>query len=392
MSRKKSGSSKKKELKFISYKKYIIIIAILLICLIAINVMFRVSTVFATSYCNTIYPNVVKVMGAVSSLAPFSVMEVLIYIAAAIVLYALVRLIVTLVRYHRRSNICFFTYRLKKYLLNLVCIVLVCLLILSFNCTILYHRLSFTVCANMTLEAHSTDELIALFQIMSEDANELSDQVGRDDEGIFTLDGIDYNSLCVDAMEAVTEQYPFMTSYYPEAKPIAASRLMSATGMAGFYSPYTMEANYNADMPDLNIPHTICHELAHLSGFIHEDEANFIGYAACMRSDSPELRYSATVEMMIYVINELYSSCSYENYSELIGSLKPAIIADINSQAEYWREAGEMFGGKLDEAVQSANDAYIKLNGDKEGDVRYSMVVELLLDYYSKNIDGILSE
>ena len=145
-------------------------------------------------------------------------------------------------------------------------------------------------------------------------------------------------------------------------------------------------------MPDLNIPHTICHELAHLSGFIHEDEANFIGYAACMRSESPELRYSTTVEMMIYVINELYSSCSYEHYSELIGTLKPAIIADINSQAEYWREAGEMFGGKLDEAVQSANDAYIKLNGDKEGDVRYSMVVELLLDYYSKNIDGILSE
>lgn len=384
--------SNKKELKFINYKKYILVIGILLFILIVFNIMFRVSTVFATSYCNTIYSNVSKVMGAVSSLAPFSIIEVLIYVAAAIVLYAVVRLIITFVLNHSKSSICFFTYRLKKYLLNLVCIVLVCLLILSFNCTILYHRLTFAVCANMSLEAHSTEELVALFQIMSQDANELSSKVPRDYDGIFTLNGINTKELCVDAMKALTEQYPFMASYYPEPKPIAASKLMSATGMAGFYSPFTMEANYNADMPDLDIPHTMCHELAHLSGFIHEDEANFIGYAACIGSESEALRYSATVEMMIYVINDLYTSCSYEHYSELINSLEPEIIADIRAQSAYWREAQQKFSGKLSDTVQTANDAYIKLNGDVEGDVRYSMVVELLLDYYSKNIDDILSE
>ena len=384
--------SRKKELKFINYRAYVIAISILLFCLIAINVMFRVSTVFATSYCNTVYPNVVKVMGAISSLAPFSVIEILIYIAAAIVLYAIVRLIVTLVRNHAKSTICFFTYRLKKYMLNLACIVLVCLIILSFNCTILYHRLSFTVCANMNLESHTVEELTALFEIMAGDANELSKEVMRDENGIFTIDGLDTGSLCVDAMESLTDQYPFMTSYYPEPKTIAASKLMSATGMAGFYSPFTMEANYNADMPDLDIPHTMCHELAHLSGFIHEDEANFIGYAACMESESEALRYSATVEMMIFVINDLYSSLSYEHYSRLINTIEPAIIEDINAQSAHWREAQQKFNGKLSDTVQSANNAYIKLNGDKEGDVRYSMVVELLLDYYSKNIDDILSE
>lgn len=50
-----------------------------------------------------------------------------------------------------------------------------------------------------------------------------------------------------------------------------------------------------------------------------------------------------------------------------------------------------MFGGSLNDAVQSANDTYIKLNGDTEGDVRYSMVTELLIDYYSDKIDGILA-
>ena len=348
------------------------------------------STVFAQAYCTAVYPNVVKVMGAVSSLAPFSIIEILIYVAAVIVIYAIVRLIITLVHNHSKASICFFTYRLKKYLLNLACIVMVCLLILSFNCTILYHRLSFTVCANMELEAHSVDELAALFKIIADDAADLSDKVERDSNGVFTTGSLDVNELCVDAMHAARQSYPFMTDYYPHAKPILASKLMSATGMEGFYSPFTMEANYNSDIPDIDIPHTICHELAHLSGFIHEDEANFIGYAACMASDSESLRYSASVEMLIYVMNELYNNLSSEHYSELISTLDRGVITDLNAQGKYWREAGNMFGGSLNDAVQSANDTYIKLNGDTEGDVRYSMVTELLIDYYSDKIDEIL--
>ena len=381
---KKSGP---KELKFINYKRYIIVLSVLLTALISINIMFRVSTVFAQAYCTAVYPNVVKVMGAVSSLAPFSIIEILIYVAAVIVIYAIVCLIITLVHNHSKASICFFTYRLKKYLLNLACIVMVCLLILSFNCTILYHRLSFTVCANMELEAHSVDELAALFKIIADD---LSDKVERDSNGVFTTGSLDVNELCVDAMHAVRQSYPFMTDYYPHAKPILASKLMSATGMEGFYSPFTMEANYNSDIPDIDIPHTICHELAHLSGFIHEDEANFIGYAACMASDSESLRYSASVEMLIYVMNELYNNLSSEHYSKLISTLDRGVITDLNAQGKYWREAGNMFGGSLNDAVQSANDTYIKLNGDTEGDVRYSMVTELLIDYYSDKIDEIL--
>ena len=80
---KKSGP---KELKFINYKRYIIVLSVLLTALISINIMFRVSTVFAQAYCTAVYPNVVKVMGAVSSLAPFSIIEILIYVAAVIVI------------------------------------------------------------------------------------------------------------------------------------------------------------------------------------------------------------------------------------------------------------------------------------------------------------------
>lgn len=101
---KKSGP---KELKFINYKRYIIVLSVLLTALISINIMFRVSTVFAQAYCTAVYPNVVKVIGAVSSLAPFSIIEILIYVAAVIVIYAIVRLIITLAHNHSKASICF---------------------------------------------------------------------------------------------------------------------------------------------------------------------------------------------------------------------------------------------------------------------------------------------
>ena len=56
---------------------------------------------------------------------------------------------------------------------------------------------------------------------------------------------------------------------------------MSRTEITGIFIPFTMEANVNVDIPDYSLGSTMCHELAHLHGFIREDEANYISYLAC---------------------------------------------------------------------------------------------------------------
>ena len=70
------------------------------------------------------------------------------------------------------------------------------------------------------------------------------------------------------------------------------SELMSYADIAGMYFPFTVESNINTDGPFFTIPATMGHEMAHQCGFMREDEANFIGYLACRKSDSPEFRYS----------------------------------------------------------------------------------------------------
>ena len=68
------------------------------------------------------------------------------------------------------------------------------------------------------------------------------------------------------------QSYPQLDGYYPYPKPLINSRLLSVQQLCGIYSPFTIEANYNREMPYYNIPHTICHELSHLKGFMREDE------------------------------------------------------------------------------------------------------------------------
>ena len=75
--------------------------------------------------------------------------------------------------------------------------------------------------------------------------------------------------------------------------------------LCGVYSPFTVEANYNGDMPDYNVPHTLCHELSHLKGFMREDEANFIGYLACISSENEAFRYSGYLTGWVYAGNAL---------------------------------------------------------------------------------------
>ena len=38
-------------------------------------------------------------------------------------------------------------------------------------------------------------------------------------------------------------------------------------------------------MVSYNLPFTTCHELSHLRGFMQEEEANFIGFLACVNAD-----------------------------------------------------------------------------------------------------------
>jgi hypothetical protein len=106
----------------------------------------------------------------------------------------------------------------------------------------------------------------------------------RDDLGNIIYDGdMEYEARV--SMQNLSDIYPRMSGFQVTPKTLDSSVFMSQQYMQGYYFPFSMEANINGLMSIGNKPFTMCHELAHTRGYIFEDEANLIGFLACINSD-----------------------------------------------------------------------------------------------------------
>ena len=371
--------SPKEEFKFINYRKYIIIISILAAFLIIFNIMYRCNTVFATTFSDNIYMSLSTILGAVFSIFPFSIFEILLIAGILLALFSIGRLIYYWVKYHHKTTIFRFKYRLKKTLLNFACVVLVLLNIYSINCGVNCFRLGFAACNNIVTKPHSVDDLKELVQILIDEANRLSSQITTDDNGHFTMGRNSAEKHSVKAMQALSRKYPCLKDIYFEPKPIIFSKFMSMTMSLGYFSPYTVEATYNRDVTDVEIPFTLCHELAHTSGFMLEDEANFIGYLACINYDNANFKYSGLLGIMNYVLNDLYDSVSSEEYRQIVSGFNRQVLSDMNYQNSYWKKYEDTKIGKVANTIY---EGYLATTGQPDGLKAYGRVTDLLLAYY----------
>ena len=259
----------------------------------------------------------------------------------------------------------------KRILIRAVFLVTGLFLLFTVNCGINYYRNPFSSYSGLEVRKSSLDELKSLCQQLTADVNQLCG------EGI--LRETDRKSLgkeSVKAMKGLGEIYPELAGYYPQPKPLIWSYFFSVQQLCGQYSPFTVEATYNRSMPDYNIPHTVCHELSHLRGFMREDEANFIGYLACIGSDNEGFRYSGYLTGWIYATNAL-AKADQEAYWEICGQLSEKAWEDLRHNNEFWGK----YEGKTAEVSNRMNDTYLKLNSQSDGVNSYGRMVDLMLAY-----------
>jgi hypothetical protein len=214
-------------------------------------------------------------------------------------------------------------------------------------------------------------------------ANELRVQVtATDDQGVFKLSVSDTKlaKLTNEAMQLLAEDYPVLGGNYGSPKPILLSKLMSQTEITGIFFPFTMEANVNVDVPDYSIPVTMLHELAHLRGFMREDEANFVAYLAGMKSEHVDLNYSSTMLALIIAGNALYDQ-SPELYFEVRSEYSEGLVKDIRANSEYWQQYEDTAVSTISNKI---NDTYLKANAQTDGVKSYGRMLDLLLAQYRK--------
>ena len=126
-------------------------------------------------------------------------------------------------------------------------------------------------------------------------------------------------------------------------------------------------------------PFTICHELGHSLAVAREDEANYLGFLACRASGSELFRYSGYYSAFIYCYNALYAENPTAARS-LWDRCPEELIHDANVHVEH----NKQYEGKVQEAAQAVNDAYLK-TFDEAGVKSYGLVVDYLIAEYQNN-------
>ena len=162
-------------------------------------------------------------------------------------------------------------------------------------------------------------------------------------------------------------------------KPSLYSRIISYTGIQGYYNPFTAEAQYNPGLPSTYLPFTLAHEHAHQLGFAREQEANFIAFLTGKNSSDADLKYSTQYFVLKSLLNALAES-DPGFVKDILRNYSPAMQRDRTAELSF-RKKHE---GWLEEFFGITNDLFLKSNR-QEGAVTYSYFVNLLVRFETAN-------
>lgn len=356
-------------------RRYLTAGAVLLAVTGALQAAARNTDGFATWYAHGIYAAIVGIIGRFFGIFPFSVVEIALYL---LIFWC----IVYAARFWREP---------KRLASRTVFLAGILLFLYTCNCGINYYAASFSGYVGLQTGKYTKEELEELCAYLVERVNETAgeDEYGKAHDGAHgrEYDGAHGGSYDrswrregVRAMQRAGEEFPVLGGFYPQPKEVAVSWILSVQQLCGVYSPFTVEANFNGDMTDYNIPHTICHELSHLKGFMREDEANFIGYLACIGSENRAFRYSGYLTGWVYAGNAL-ARADADAYIELAQRLCGQARSDLAANNAFW----DRYEGKVAEVSNQVNDVYLKMNDQSDGVKSYGRMVDLMLEYYQKD-------
>ena len=178
-----------------------------------------------------------------------------------------------------------------------------------------------------------------------------------------------------------SREYGFVPDFDSRAKDLGpVSYIMSYLGITGIYTYFTGESNVNTCYPDCDTVFTAAHELSHQRGVLRENEANFMAYIICSRSEDIYLRYSAALNLYSYVASALYRTDS-NLYYEIVKELCDGASADILASNAVSKRYGDTI---LRDISSFINDLFLKSHGT-DGVVTYGRVVTLAVSYFEMN-------
>ncbi|HVI40536.1 MAG TPA: DUF3810 domain-containing protein [Anaerovoracaceae bacterium] len=333
---------------------------------------------FAQWYAVHLYPVFPNTIGRIFSAWNFSFFEAGILLSLLLAGFLIFKIVWLLF-----SRSTFGKTYLSTCLRILICTMSGLVLIYSLTCSINYQRDGIGTVLNLPQEDVSTEKLEKLSLLLVKDLTALTDDPEWD-YSILTADDEAYiETEAVNTMKQLGKKEPSLAGYYPKPKPVYFSESLSSLGIEGIFSPFTMEANYNNAMTSFLIPYTICHELAHLKGYMKEDDAGFIAYLSCRNSPSKVFQYSGIFHALIFSLNALKSEAGAEEFNKIYQQLPEP----VRIQLSYIKEQNQEHASSYNSITKTVNNLYLLAN-TQLGTKSYGRMVDLLIADYADRIEA----
>lgn len=331
---------------------------------------------FAEFYYEYIYKYVSLFFNNITGILPFSLGELIIFAVPLALLFYLIYVIIKTVK-NKENRL----KRVFKSFLNILCTLAVCLFLFTTNCGMNYYRKGFSELSGLQVQPVSSEQLYKTCVYLAQNASEVRERLNENSKGTMRLSD-NSSKRAKDYVNSLSEKYDFLSDGYSSTKNVICSKGLSYLNITGVYFPFTFEANVNVDVPDFSIPSTMCHELAHVRGIMHEEDANFVSFLACINSNDDEFLYSGYTMALIYSSNSLYSA-DKEKYYELFSKyISDKVKNDFAEQSKYWAQ----FETPVAQASSNINDSYLKSNSQSQGVKSYGKMVDLVIAYLQTKI------
>ena len=244
---------------------------------------------------------------------------------------------------------------------------------------------------DMRLEVagYTLEELTEATEFYRDMAADLATQVNRDGNG--SVEFAEFDILAARAGEGFKTltydyHYPIFAGSTLPVKQLGWADLYSSMGITGVTFGMTGEAAVNPQIPDVTLPFTMCHEMAHRMCIALERDANFAGFLACSVHQDIEFRYSAYFMAYRYCYNALASvnsSSAAAAAARVKDGVSELLARDL---ADYDRFFSTRKSNSATKLADTANDTYLKVSGDNLGIASYGQVCDLLVNWHIQTV------
>jgi len=252
-----------------------------------------------------------------------------------------------------------------------------------------YHAGPLAADVRLEVTEYTLQELEDATIYFRDNANALALEMTRDSKG--NLKFADFETLAAQAGEGFDtltyeDSFPVFAGDLSPVKKLGFSEMYSSMGITGITIPLTGEAAVNPEIPDVSLPFTMCHEMAHRMCIAVERDANFAGFLACHANSDVQFRYSAYYMAFRYCYGALASVGSPEAAAaaaRIYSGVNDMLKRDLRSYDKFFEDRMDEPATELADTV---NDTYIKTSGDEAGVSSYGQVCDLLVSWHIQEI------